>query len=90
MVPSRDRKDGVEAEERTTRRSAVAAAGMSRGSKEMPIRVSEMSSITSRKRCRREECIDEVENLAQAYFMVLMPTALAQHNGGWYVVDSVS
>lgn len=58
MVPSRDRKDGVEAEERTTRRSAVAAEGMSRGSNEIPIKVSAISSTTSRNRCRSEECID--------------------------------
>lgn len=38
-------------------RGSMAGEGMSRGSKEIPSSVSEMSSTTSRYRCLLEECI---------------------------------
>lgn len=46
----------MEADERMVRGS-MAGEGMSRGSKEIPSSVSEMSSTTSRYRCLLEECI---------------------------------
>ena len=55
-MPSRERSDGVDADERTVRTS-VADDGMSSGSSEMPINVSYISSMLSRKRRRREACI---------------------------------
>lgn len=82
-MPSRDRNDGVDAEERTDRGS-VAAAGMSRGSKEMPMRVSEMSSTTSRYRCRLDKCIESRRLRSRFAVGLLIISFLGSRlPGGW-------
>lgn len=104
-IPSLERRDGVEADERTANMSTsssvslstaaraeaaavvvrmailmglcVAAAGMRWGSREIPIKVAEMSSTTSRYRRRREECISSTPKSPHyASFRMVVP---AQH-----------